>query len=139
MACRFTLATSIDLAVQIAKAEYLTSYPHADLVPPPAPTASRASGCSSRSGPPPEWRTSQPTEQVRQAPELRFSSCRVDSLRFHIARAEFDSVALYEQLFAHCRGVHFRILDSFGDPLYAAGRREMLQQIGFGGRGADSK
>ena len=37
-------------------------------------------------------------------PDLRFSSCRVKALRFHLLGQETDAVALYEQLFAHCRG-----------------------------------
>ena len=39
---------------------------------------------------------------------------------------------MYEQLFAHCRGVYFRVLDSFGDPVVVAGRPDMVRQIGFG-------
>ena len=35
------------------------------------------------------------------------------------------------RLFAHCRGVYFRFLDAFGDPVVVRGGDEMLRQIGF--------
>ncbi len=134
VACRFTLATSIDLwPFEIAKAEYLTSPAAVQALVPGAGADSVAClrlQLSVRAAARMEDEPADKEAYVK--PELRFSSCRVDSLRFHLLGPEFDAVALYEQLFAHCRGVHFRVLDSFGDPLYAAGRREMLQQIGFG-------
>ena len=40
-------------------------------------------------------------------------------------------VALYEQLFAHCRGIYFRHLDQFGNPVVFEAPLECLQQIGF--------
>ena len=64
-------------------------------------------------------------------PDLRFSSCRVKALRFHLLGQETDAVALYEQFFAHCRGVYFRALDSFGDPVVIPGEPGMIRQIGF--------
>ena len=53
------------------------------------------------------------------------------ALRFHLLGQETDAVALYEQLFAHCRGVYFRVLDAFGDPVVTPGRAGMIRQIGF--------
>ncbi len=134
VACRFTLATPIALwPFEIAKAEYLTSPAAVQALVPGAGVDSVAClrlQLSVRAAARPE---DEPTDKEAYVkPELRFSSCRVNSLRFHLLGPEFDAVALYEQLFAHCRGVHFRFLNSFGDPVYAAGRREMLQQIGFG-------
>ena len=73
------------------------------------------------------------------SPELRFSSCRVKSLRFHLLGQETDAVALYEQLFAHCTGVYFR----YARRVRRSRRRlpaatDMIRQIGFGEeRGAD--
>ena len=58
-------------------------------------------------------------KEAQTRPELRFSSCRVKTLRFHLLGQETSAVALYEQLFAHCRGVYFRVLDAFGDPIIA--------------------
>jgi type VI secretion system protein ImpG len=134
VACRFTLATPIALwPFEIAKAEYLTSPAAVQALVPGAGADSVAClrlQLSVRAAARPEDEPADKEAYVK--PELKFSSCRVDSLRFHLLGPEFDAVALYEQLFAHCRGVHFRVLDSFGDPVYAAGRREMLQQIGFG-------
>ena len=42
-----------------------------------------------------------------------------------------ESIAIYEQLFGHCRGVYFRMPDAFGDPVVVAGRADMVRQIGF--------
>ena len=71
-------------------------------------------------------------KEAQTRPELRFSSYRVKSLRFHLLGQETDAVALYEQLFAHCTGVYFRMLDAFGDPVIMPGRADMIRQIGFG-------
>jgi type VI secretion system protein ImpG len=73
-----------------------------------------------------------PDADARAKPELRLSGCRIKTLRTHILGAEGDAVALYEQLFSHCRGVWFRHLDAFGDPVAMRGDDEMLRQIGFG-------
>jgi type VI secretion system protein ImpG len=72
-----------------------------------------------------------PDSEAQTRPELRFSACRVKNLTFYLLGQESDAVALYEQIFAHCRGVYFRYLDSFGDPVTIAGNFEMLRQIGF--------
>jgi len=64
-------------------------------------------------------------------PELRFAGCRVKDLTVHFLGHEADAVALYEQMFAHCRGVFFRYLDSFGDPVVVGSADDMLRQIGF--------
>lgn len=74
----------------------------------------------------------EPSEsEGRDKPELRFAGCRTRDLRFHILGQESDAVALYEQLFAHCRGIYFRYLDSFGDPVVIRAPDDMLRQIGF--------
>jgi type VI secretion system protein ImpG len=74
----------------------------------------------------------EPQESESQTrPELRFSTCRVKDLTVHFLGHEADAVALYEQIFAHCRGVFFRYLDSFGDPVVVGGGDDMLRQIGF--------
>jgi type VI secretion system protein ImpG len=72
-----------------------------------------------------------PESEVQNRPELRFSACRIKNLSVHFLGHESDAVALYEQMFAHCRGVYFRYLDSFGDPVVVDGRADMLRQIGF--------
>ena len=74
----------------------------------------------------------EPRESESQTrPELRFSACRVKNLTIHFLGHEADAVALYEQMFAHCSGVFFRYLDSFGDPVVVEGGDDMLRQIGF--------
>jgi type VI secretion system protein ImpG len=72
-----------------------------------------------------------PDEAAHARPELRFSACRVKNLVLHFLGHESDAVLLYEQIFAHCRSVYFRHLDSFGDPVVHAGSESMLRQIGF--------
>jgi type VI secretion system protein ImpG len=69
--------------------------------------------------------------EAHARPELRFSACRVKDMTVHIRGHEADAVALYEQMFAHCRGVYFRYLNSFGDPVAIKGGDAMLRQIGF--------
>jgi type VI secretion system protein ImpG len=133
VACRFRLAAPIvQWPFEVAKAEYFASVgPLQALMP--SVTVDAAAGLRLqlrvRSAPRLE---DEPDDQAAQAkPELGFSACRVKELRFHLLGAENDAVAMYEQLFAHCRGVYFRVLDAFGDPLLARGDVGMLSQIGF--------
>jgi type VI secretion system protein ImpG len=72
-----------------------------------------------------------PDSESHTRPELRFSGCRVKNLTMNILGHESDAVTLYEQMFAHCRGVFFRYLDSFGDPVVVRGGDDMVRQIGF--------
>lgn len=133
IACRFRLVAPINLwPFEVAKAEYFTT---------PAPLQALMPGanvdCASslriqlsvRAAPRIEDEPAD--EEARARPELRFSACRVKSLRFHLAGPESDAVALYEQIFAHCKGVYFRVLDAFGDPIVVRGGEDMLRQIGF--------
>ena len=78
--------------------------------------------------------TARPEDEPPEAqnkPELMISGCRISQLPLHFIGTEADSVALYEQLFAHCRGIYFRHLDSFGNPVIFEAPPECLQQIGF--------
>ncbi|HEY3621519.1 MAG TPA: type VI secretion system baseplate subunit TssF [Roseiarcus sp.] len=134
VACRFTLAEPITLwPFDIVKAEYLTSSGAFQALVPNARVGCAASlrlQLTVRSVMAAEDESADKEAQAR--PELRFSSYRVKSLRFHLLGQETDAVALYEQLFAHCTGVYFRMLDAFGDPVIAIGRADMIRQIGFG-------
>jgi type VI protein secretion system component VasA len=133
VACRFTLVTPITLwPFEIAKAEYVSSAAALQALIPGAPAecvaflrlqlAVRAAARAE----------DEPADQeAHTRPDLRFSSCRVKSLRFHLLGHEMDAVALYEQLFAHCRAVTFRVLDSFGDPVVTPGQPGMIRQFGF--------
>jgi type VI secretion system protein ImpG len=134
VACRFTLAEPITLwPFDIVKAEYLTSPGAFQALVPNARANCAASlrlQLTVRSALAAEDEPADKEALTR--PELRFSSHRVKSLRFHLLGQETDAVALYEQLFAHCTGVYFRMLDAFGDPVIIAGRADMISQIGFG-------
>jgi type VI secretion system protein ImpG len=74
----------------------------------------------------------EPSEaEAQKKPELMIAACKTSQLPLYFAGAEADSVALYEQLFAHCRGIYFRYLDHFGDPVVSKAGSECLQQVGF--------
>jgi type VI secretion system protein ImpG len=74
----------------------------------------------------------EPSEaDAQKKPELLIAGCRTTQLPLYFVGAEADSVALYEQLFAHCRGIYFRHLDQFGNPVVFEAPLECLQQIGF--------
>jgi type VI secretion system protein ImpG len=133
VACRFTLATPITLwPFEIVKADYLTGPGALQALIPGA--GAECVAClrlqlTVRAAARPE--DEPPDKEAQARPDLRFSSCRVKALRFHLLGQETDAVALYEQLFAHCRAVHFRMLDSFGDPIVTSGQPGMIRQIGF--------
>jgi type VI secretion system protein ImpG len=79
----------------------------------------------------------EPTDsQALAKPEMMFASCRTVSLPFYFAGSEADSIALYEQLFAHCKGVYLRFLDEFGDPVIYPIPQTSLRQVGFEREGA---
>jgi type VI secretion system protein ImpG len=74
----------------------------------------------------------EPSEaDAQKKPELLIAGCRISQLPLYFVGGEADSVAMYEQLFAHCRGIYFRHLDQFGNPVIFEAPRECLQQIGF--------
>ena len=64
-------------------------------------------------------------------PEMLFAGCRTANLPLYFVGPEADSVALYEQLFAHCKGIYFRCLDEFGDPVVYPAPSQCLHQVGF--------
>lgn len=74
----------------------------------------------------------EPTDpQDLKKPGMMLASCRTTELPLYFAGAEADSIALYEQLFAHCKGVYFRFLDEFGDPVICPMPLTCLRQVGF--------
>jgi type VI secretion system protein ImpG len=133
VACRFTLGAPISLwPFEIAKAEYSTSAaPLQALIPSVAVECAASLRLQLVVRAAARVEDEPPEKDAKTKPELRFSSCRVKALRIHLLGQETDAVALYEQLFAHCRGVYFRVLDEFGDPVVVPGRPEMIRQIGF--------
>jgi type VI secretion system protein ImpG len=72
-----------------------------------------------------------PDREALKKPEMLFAGCRATDLPLYLIGPEPDAAALYEQLFAHCRGVYFRFLDEFGDPVVHAASVESLLQVGF--------
>lgn len=64
-------------------------------------------------------------------PEVMAAGCKITELPLYFVGPESDAVALYEQMFAHCRGVYFRCLDLFGDPVVRQAAADCLQQVGF--------
>jgi type VI secretion system protein ImpG len=134
IACRFALAGPISLwPFEIVAAEYFAAPgPLQALGLPVGPDCSAGLRIqlTVRAA---ERSEDEPADSAAHArPELRFAGCRVKELAIHLVGHESDAVALYEQMFAHCRGVFFRYLDSFGDPVVVSGGADMLRQIGFG-------
>ncbi len=133
IACRFCLTAPVTLwPFDLIKAEYLTSTaPLQALLP--------SSGVEAAAGLRLQFnvraavrREDEPSEEeAAKRSELWASKCRTKSLRFHLLGAEADAIALYEQMFARCKGVYFRHLDSFGDPVGVRGQPDMVRQIGF--------
>ncbi|MCJ2012725.1 type VI secretion system baseplate subunit TssF [Methylobacterium sp. J-076] len=81
------------------------------------------------------YRTAQQDEPARHAaadPQSLFAGCPVDELVVHLVGPEADAVALYEQIFSGCTGLHLRYLDSFGEPVLRSLPIDSLEPIGFG-------
>jgi type VI secretion system protein ImpG len=72
-----------------------------------------------------------PDAVAQKTPTAWFAGCRIAELPVYLVGNEADSVALYEQLFADCRGVFFRHLDEFGDPVIQPAPADCLSQLGF--------
>jgi type VI secretion system protein ImpG len=72
-----------------------------------------------------------PEAQVRKTPGAWFAGCRTTALPIYLVGNEADSIAVYEQLFADCVGVHFRFLDEYGDAVTVAASPDCLSQLGF--------
>jgi type VI secretion system protein ImpG len=133
VACRFTLASPIQIwPFEISDAEYFAAPGPLQALGAPVGsdvTAGLRLQLTVRAA---AAREDEPPDAAAQTrPELRFSACRVKSLVAYILGHEADAVLLYEQLFAHCRGVYFRYLDQFGDGVVLSGDKDMLRQVGF--------
>ncbi len=133
VACRFRLCAPIEMwPFEIVDAEYFPSAaPLQALAPGAAIEGAAGLRLQLRVRAAARLENEPADKEALTRPELRFSSCRVKSLRVHLVGQEADSVALYEQMFGHCRGIHFRVQDSFGDPQIVRGAPDMLRQIGF--------
>ncbi|WP_150287411.1 type VI secretion system baseplate subunit TssF [Rhabdaerophilum calidifontis] len=60
------------------------------------------------------------------------STCRTRRLPIHFLGPEADAIALLEQIFARRVSLHFRYLDSFGDPVILPGAGVAIRPVGFG-------
>ena len=69
--------------------------------------------------------------EAAKKPEFWAQGVRTDELPFHILGPENDAIALYEQIFANCTGVHFRRLDEFGNPAVTSHPASMAAMKGF--------
>ena len=69
--------------------------------------------------------------EALKKPEMLFAGCRAGNLPLYFIGPEGDAAALYEQLFAHCKGIYFRYLDAFGDPVVRPAPPQCLHQVGF--------
>ena len=141
IACRFKLTAPITLwPFEIARAEYFTSAGPLQALGLPLGGESAAGLRLQLSVRAAARLEDEPADkEAEKRPELRFSACRVKDLRVHLLGQEADAIALYEQAFAHCRGVYFRFLDAFGDPVVVKGGDDYAAPDRFRrGRGACS-
>ena len=79
-------------------------------------------------------RTTRPVDDAadKPLPGGPVSEVQLDDLPIHLVGPMSDAVAVYEQLFANCRRMTVRYLDSFGDARFLPMPMTALQQIGFG-------
>ncbi len=133
VACKFRLASDIVLwPFEITRAEYF-----------PTPGAMQALGLDTPPGIMAGMQMSllrrttlraedEPADkQAALKPDIWLSKCRTADIPFHIVCNESDAARIYEQLFAHCRGIHLRYLNEFGDPAFIKLPDNSLKQIGF--------
>ena len=69
-----------------------------------------------------------PTKEGRPA---LIGAIKADRLPIHLIGPQAEMVALYETLFAACRGITLRWLDERGDPVFRRAPPDLLGQIGF--------
>jgi type VI secretion system protein ImpG len=69
--------------------------------------------------------------EALKKPEMLFAGCRTGNLPLYFTGPEADAAAIYEQLFAHCKGIYFRYLDAFGDPVVLPAPSQCIHQVGF--------
>lgn len=79
-------------------------------------------------------RTTQPAADRDDTlvPGAPIGQVAVDTLPIHLVGTATDTIAVYEQLFANCRRVVLRYLDSFGDAKFRVLQADAIEQLGFG-------
>jgi type VI secretion system protein ImpG len=133
IACRYRLCAPITIwPFEIAGAEYFASPAPLQALGAPIGRdvlAGMRLTLTHRSA---QRREDEPSDvEARKKPEILFAGCRTSALPIYFVGPEADAVALYEQMFAHCKAVYFRCLDEFGDPMVFPAPAQCLEQVGF--------
>jgi type VI secretion system protein ImpG len=133
IACRFSLTSKITLLpFEITSAEYFGSPAPLQALGVPVSADMLAGLKISLTHRSVERIEDEPGDAEAAArPDLWFDGCRVNELPFHFLGSEPDAIALYEQIFASAKGVYFRFLDCFGDPVIVPAGPEHIEQLGF--------
>lgn len=133
VACRFQLASKITLLpLDIIGADYFGSPgPLQALGIPVGPDALGGLRLTLRHRSAARLEDEPAEGEARDVPDLWFSGLHQNELPIHILGPEADSIALYEQIFAHGAGVYFRYLDEFGDPIVIRAEPDSIERIGF--------
>jgi type VI secretion system protein ImpG len=133
IACRYRLCAPITIwPFQITSAEYFSSPAPLQALGVPAGSEVLAGMRLTLTHRSAERREDELSDsEALKTPEMLFAGCRTVDMPVYFVGPEADSVALYEQTFAHCKAVYFRCLDEFGDPVVFPAPAQCLQQVGF--------
>jgi type VI secretion system protein ImpG len=133
ISCRYRLCAPITIwPFQIASAEYFSSPAPLQALGVPVGSDALAGMRLTLTHRAAERREDEPSDfEALKKPEMLFAGCRTVNLPMYFVGSEADSVALYEQMFAHCKAVYFRYLDEFGDPVVLPAPAQCLAQVGF--------
>ncbi len=133
VACRFRFAAPITIwPFDLVKAEYFASAAPLQALLPSGGIEAAAGLRLQFSVRAAASREDEPSEdEAAKRPEFWASRCKTKDLRFHLVGPEAEAVAIYEQMFSHCRSVWFRYLDAFGDPVEIRCGSDLVRQSGF--------
>lgn len=132
VSCRFRLASPLTLwPLELAAAEYHAAPGPLQALGIPVPSESVAGLRLSFT-----YRTmaaveDEPPPDPKENGKTQLAGLRLRDLPIHLLGAEADTIALYEQIFAHQAGVYVRYLDAFGDPVVFRAPEGIIEQIGF--------
>lgn len=129
VSCRYRLGTALTLwPLRLEEAEYYSS-----TAPLQALGLEVAEGTTAGLRLSLRRRTSDPGDEKPGAapPGAPVNELPIDSLPVHLMGTAVDTTVLYEQLFANCKRISVRWMDSFGDPQIAPISTDILRQVGF--------
>lgn len=134
VACRFRLSSDVTLwPFELTEARYFTAAaPLQALRVPLAANAIAGLALTLRHRTVANAADEPAPAKALEDPMALISGCRVQRLPFHFLGPESDAMALLEQVFARRVSVHFRYLDSFGDPVIVSGAEVEVRPLGFG-------